>query len=137
MTLNPFVPNGRIPRRVYIPAALVLNFVFSATLEAGSDALALFAFLLLWPIAMLTIQRAHDIGKPTWFAVLWLVLGSIAGVLSEAGDLSGLIVLVWIASAIPAIVLGFMLAFRRGDIGENEFGVDPLDPIGSKASDFV
>lgn len=100
----------------------------------GSDAIALVALVLLYPVAMLTIQRAHDIGKSTWFGVVALVLGSFASVVGDMDNSDlGVLVIAGIASAIAALVMGIMLAFRRGDVGENEYGPDPLDAEGALA----
>lgn len=137
MKINPFVPSGRVPRRVYIPAIIAMNII--ATIAAppgggGSDAMALVVLVLLYPVAMLTIQRAHDIGKSTWFGVVALVLGAFAGVVGDMDNSDfGVLVVAFIASAITALVMGMMLAFRRGDEGENEYGPDPLDPEGAVA----
>lgn len=136
MKINPFVPSGRIPRRVYIPAMLLMNAIMLISEKMGDDSsgiLAILSFVILWPFAMFAIQRAHDIGKPTWFAIAWMVLAVFATVLNDMDPASGVLVIAGIISAIAALVMGIMLAFRRGDVGENEFGPDPLNPDRSVA----
>lgn len=136
MKINPFIPSGRIPRRVYIPAMLLMNAIILISENTGDDGsgiLAIFSFIILWPFAMFSIQRAHDIGKPTWFAIAWMVLAVFSTVLNDMSPASGAVVIAGIISAIAALVMGIMLAFRRGDVGENEFGPDPLNPDGSVA----
>lgn len=126
--INPFVPSGRIPRRVYIPAMLIANFIPLTLERYDSGMSAILSLALLWPFAMIAIQRAHDIGKPAWFAIVWVTLAVFASVLNDMDPASGVLITVWLISAFAAVVMGMMLAFRRGDVGENEFGRDPLDP---------
>lgn len=137
MKVNPFLPSGRVPRRIYLPAIIGMNIL--GTIAAppgggGSDVLALLVLVLLWPCAMLTIQRAHDIGKPGHFGVIAMALAVFASFVGDMENSSfDWIIILGIIAAIAALVMGIMLAFRRGDVGENEYGPDPLNPEASVA----
>jgi uncharacterized membrane protein YhaH (DUF805 family) len=56
----------------------------------------------LWAGVCVTIKRLHDLGRPAWHWLLFIV-------------------------PLYNIYLGIVLVFQRGTDGPNEFGPDPLD----------
>lgn len=56
----------------------------------------------LWAGVCVTIKRLHDLGRPAWHWLLFII-------------------------PIYNIYLGFILVFQKGTDGPNEFGPDPLD----------
>jgi PAT family beta-lactamase induction signal transducer AmpG len=73
-------------------------------------------FGLIYPLADLTIRRAHDAGWSGHLA--WLLLAPVGAALV------GSLTLFWIALALVAALL-ILLAFKPGDAGANRFGDAP------------
>jgi uncharacterized membrane protein YhaH (DUF805 family) len=94
----------------------------------------------IWPCLALFIKRLHDTGWSAWWAtatfggtvIVVILLAAVSGrliPLSELAHLAG--VLGWITSiAYLGAVLVWMIVFfrllRRGTVGPNRFGADPL-----------
>jgi PAT family beta-lactamase induction signal transducer AmpG len=73
-------------------------------------------FGLIYPLADLTIRRAHDVG---WSGhIAWVLLAPVGAALV------GSLTLFWIALALVAVLLT-LLAFKAGDAGANRFGDSP------------
>ncbi|HEY1096890.1 MAG TPA: DUF805 domain-containing protein [Alphaproteobacteria bacterium] len=103
------------------------------------------SLLLLWPTLVITIKRLHDINYRGWWLLvgflapvaLALVAGLIAVVYlmamgQQAATLPGLTILVVILVVLSmAVMLAFfiILSVRKGTIGPNRFGVDPLQNL--------
>ena len=62
-----------------------------------------------WAAAAVTVKRLHDLGRPGWHLVLMLV-------------------------PIYQIYLGLVLTFKRGQVGPNEYGADPLQAAAASRS---
>ncbi|HTD90619.1 MAG TPA: DUF805 domain-containing protein [Burkholderiales bacterium] len=103
-----FSPGGRIARATYWIACIALGIAFVAAfiaLEsvAGRKSTLVLYPLLLWAMLMLATKRCHDRAKsPLW---LLLVLIPVLGPLW------------WLIA----------LGLRRGTLGENQYGNDPLE----------
>jgi uncharacterized membrane protein YhaH (DUF805 family) len=108
--LSHFVrPGGRMARRWYWFASVgvIALFLFLLPLidAVANRWLTIVAFLpLYWILFCLMSQRCHDVGiSSAWLGVLVLPIIGI----------------VWCVA---------VLGFRRGDLGENQYGVDPRTP---------
>ena len=107
------------------PASTTVSLLFYAT------ATPVFA-VSMWVLAATSIKRLHDRDRSGWWMVAFLVvpalLGSLGGRLDEsyAADILKLI-------AFVLNIWGLVeLIFRRGTIGPNRFGPDPLAPIDTR-----
>lgn len=99
--------HGRIGRRTFFGSALVAGaaflvlFVFLDTMVAHAATWILYP-PLFWAAFALSAKRLHDSGR----SALWL--------LAVLVPLLGPLTLAW------------LLLFRKGSAGENQFGADPL-----------
>ena len=55
-----------------------------------------------WGAAAIAVKRLHDLGRPGWY-----VLGTLIPIYN--------------------LYLGWIMLFKRGDVGPNEYGPDPLE----------
>lgn len=74
--------------------------VVSVRMHSNTVAILLFV-AMMWPTATLVVRRWHDLGRSGWYILL---------------------------QGVP--IVGFwcfyVLAFRRGEQGDNRFGADPV-----------
>ena len=103
-----FSPRGRVARSTYWLASIALIMVFAAAfiaLEsvAGRNSTLILYPLLIWAALALAIKRCHDRAKsPLWLLLLLIpVLGALW----------------WLIA----------LGMRRGTLGENQYGHDPME----------
>lgn len=145
-----FDMNGRIPRKTYWIASLILMviliaFIFAiamavidpngtpAEIERTGAWLSLLGFAVAgYPMLAINIKRLHDRNKPAWIMALYvipvlldplLVIGGLAGT-PEAPSAMRLVVM--IATIIVGLWLLVELGFLRGTVGPNQYGEDPL-----------
>ncbi|WP_262694515.1 DUF805 domain-containing protein [Kordiimonas aquimaris] len=78
---------------------IALN-IFNGSI-GGTLLSSLFSLIVLIPDISVSVRRLHDIGKSGWWILLWLV------------PLIGWVVIVY-------------WAVQEGDVGDNEYGPDPL-----------
>jgi uncharacterized membrane protein YhaH (DUF805 family) len=76
------------------------------------------ALTLMPPHAAVFVRRMHDIGKSAW-NILWAAAFSLCSALWEYSP-----IIVFAALAIFAYL--FILLCRKGKVGENKYGSDPL-----------
>lgn len=101
-----FSPVGRIRRLAYWGLAVFAAAVFLLSLPfmeslLGRWGTALFYVPLYWVAICLMTKRCHDIGRSAW----WLIIVPIP-----------ILGIIWAV---------FVLGFRRGDPGTNQYGQDP------------
>jgi uncharacterized membrane protein YhaH (DUF805 family) len=93
----------------------------------GAQLSAIVGLALNYPEFMLTIKRANDRDLPAWLIGLYFVGDSLLGFLDLVGLSAGNIFvvgsLIWSAYL---LVLIADLGLRRGTVGPNRFGPDPL-----------
>jgi len=133
--LNGF--HGRIGRRTFwfaMGVVFVVNFL--ACLVAGQiqgDRLsAIIDLAFTYPEFAICVKRAHDRNLPVWLIVAFFTANALLDLLDVLGWANGpdgpnmlsLII------AIPLFVFGLALlvelGFRRGTVGPNQYGPDPL-----------
>jgi uncharacterized membrane protein YhaH (DUF805 family) len=133
--LNGF--HGRIGRRTFwiaMGAVVVVNVL--ACLIAGQiqgDRLsAIVDLAFTYPEFAVAIKRAHDRNLPIWLLIIFFTANGVLDLLdvlgwSGATDQPSMLSL---AIAVPFTVFGLALlielGFRRGTIGPNPYGPDPL-----------
>jgi uncharacterized membrane protein YhaH (DUF805 family) len=90
----------------------------------------------LYPTIAIAVKRLHDRNQPGTYAWLLVIafavalLGELFGYFEESVRVT---FIGWVAVAFVAVILlAFLieLGFRRGTIGPNEYGPDPLGPKG-------
>ena len=136
--LNSF--DGRIGRKTFwiAMAALTVAEIFAHVLaeEIQGDRLsAIVDLAYTYPEFAVALKRAHDRNTPLWLLIVFF---------SASAMLDLLTVLQWTGTedepslltlliALPFTVLGLALlvelGFRRGTIGPNQYGPDPLTKV--------
>jgi uncharacterized membrane protein YhaH (DUF805 family) len=130
---------GRISRQMFwigtgvlLVVELVAHFV---TEEIQGDRLsAIVDLAFAYPEFALCLKRAHDRNLPLWLLIAFFVASALLDFLTvlemtgtddEPSALS-------LALAVPFTILGLVLlaelGFRRGTVGPNQYGDDPLGP---------
>ena len=128
---------GRINRKPFWIALLVLSLPeLAAHFALGERWSSVVSLLLAYPEFALFAKRGHDRNVPTWVAGVFIVGGcalSLLALLDLAGS-SESPSLPLIVLGIPVGVMGLILlidfGFRRGTVGANRYGPDPLEGQG-------
>ena len=127
---------------VYILINLIRNRVGDAQLSITITIISSFLWLLLiYPSLMVAVKRLHDCSRSGWFVLLNIspfayLLAILASTLpiryfgvTIPEPFQGITVTVlyflMYASYIPAIWLFLEMGFRRGTVGDNQYGPDP------------
>jgi uncharacterized membrane protein YhaH (DUF805 family) len=132
---------GRISRQPFWIAWAVLIaievVIWLATRQINNDRVeAIIDLLILYPQFAVCAKRGHDRNTPTWVIGLFFGLMVILDVLLLGGWVTlahveqpgPLATAILIPVGIFALVLIIDLGFRRGTVGPNGYGPDPLDP---------
>jgi uncharacterized membrane protein YhaH (DUF805 family) len=130
----PFRYSGRIGRRDYwIGFAIVLVVAgglaaafapyFSTTGGTGMDRAKTFAAfaLFLWVHSAVTVKRLHDLNRPAWHYLFYGLLPIFLIMLLTYPTLSFIGMALWAWTK-------YHLGFKRGTVGPNDYGPDPLEP---------
>jgi uncharacterized membrane protein YhaH (DUF805 family) len=124
--------HGRISREpfwigfVAVVVAEILGHWLAGQIQ-GRQLSAIVGLALNYPEFAIAIKRANDRDLPPWLIVLYFVGDTILGFLDLEGlagsDLFAAASLLWF---VYLLVLVADLGFRRGTVGPNRFGPDPL-----------
>jgi uncharacterized membrane protein YhaH (DUF805 family) len=128
---------GRISRQPFwIALAVFIAIDVASMLTIENDRwTAVLDLVMTYPQFAVCAKRGHDRNTPTWVVGLFFALGVALDLLILGGwivkaDLSNPTPLVY-ALLVPlgafALVLIVDLGFRRGTVGPNRYGPDPLD----------
>lgn len=146
--INLFSFRGRIARDEYVKVLIfcsILN-VFVLNLFQGLFIDFILYVVTNYILVTQTIKRAHDIGYGGWFVILFLPYiftrspelfkdvrfipfsysVDVGSYMIQQGLLS-LITAVVSLSALISFFLIILLMFKRGDVGETNYGTDPLE----------
>jgi uncharacterized membrane protein YhaH (DUF805 family) len=137
--------DGRINRKPFIFAGLLLGFVRGAIMplmtlvaigEGSPREFALLEFamdvVLLYPTTALLVKRLHDRNWPGYLAAIYcsiIILQGMTGLMGFYNPFApnALQYLVAATGLAIGIWLFIELACRRGTIGSNQYGPDPLE----------
>jgi uncharacterized membrane protein YhaH (DUF805 family) len=115
---NYFRPSGRLSRRSFWISTLIAWLAFwlaFGLLDAATtlDLTRIPAAILCWVLYCLCARRYHDLERsPRWLLALLIPILGVVWVCSELG-------------------------FRRGTVGDNHYGTDPLTDLGHRAADYA
>ena len=146
MTELLFSFKGRLNRRSYwfttfaIVVSLVVLIIIAIIMDADAvvgmadasemSGLMIVLLILYIPLAWiglaLAAKRLHDRDKSAWWLILFYVLPAMLGAVADRAGGAGVILNV--ISFVIMIWALVELGFRRGTIGPNRFGPDPLGP---------
>lgn len=130
---------GRISRQPFWIAWVVFIAIEMAiALAAGGDNTRLTAVLdlmLIYPQFAVCAKRGHDRNTPTWVIGLFFALSVVFDLLLLSGFIANadlinptpLILALLVPIGLFALVLLIDLGFRRGTVGPNRYGPDPLE----------
>jgi len=124
---------GRISRQPFWIALIILiGIEIGAHFAIGERWSSIVSLLLAYPYFAVIAKRGHDRNAPTWIAGVFIagaVLLDLLVLLDLAGPLDNPNMLLYVILApfgIMALILLIDFGFRRGTVGENRFGPDPL-----------
>ena len=131
--------DGRIPRHqfwigfVILLAADILLLSLAQQME-GDRLGAIVDLAFTYPEFALFLKRAHDRNIPTWLVVIFFAMEVLMNFLVVLGwnwsgsweDLSTPVLVILFPWVILALALLIELGFRRGTVGPNPHGPDPL-----------
>lgn len=149
-----FTFDGRIGRRTYwigatlLIVALIVAVLPIAIVEAifvsegpmsrwGTIAIFILTLLAMVPAYSLTIRRINDLDQPAWTAWALVGISVVDAARSSAGVAYGTNLLTMafgILFALAFLWAVIVLGFRRGTIGPNRHGPDPVASDGPGAA---
>jgi len=129
--------DGRIGRKTFWIAMVVLTvvevLVHIVALQIQGDRLsAIVDLAFTYPEFAVAVKRAHDRNLPLWILILFFGGGALLDLLTvlELNGTADEPSLFSLMVALPFTVLGLALlvelGFRRGTVGPNQYGPDPL-----------
>jgi uncharacterized membrane protein YhaH (DUF805 family) len=133
--LNSF--EGRIGRKTFwiAMAAVTASEIFGHLLAEsiqGDRLGAIIDLAFTYPEFAVALKRAHDRNMPLWFLIAFFGAGAVLDLLTvlEMTGTEDEPSVLSLAIALPFTVLGLALlielGFRRGTVGPNQYGPDPL-----------
>ena len=129
--------DGRISRRTFwtaMVALLIAEIIAHIIAEAiqGDRLSAIVDLAFTYPEFAIAAKRGHDRDMPLWLLIIFFCAGAVLDFLTVL-QLSGTDEepsMLSIFIAVPFTVLGLALlielGFRRGTVGPNQYGPDPL-----------
>jgi uncharacterized membrane protein YhaH (DUF805 family) len=135
--LNSF--DGRIGRKTFwiamsvVTVAELLGHVVAEEIQ-GDRLSAIVDLAITYPEFAIALKRGHDRNMPLWFLIAFFGAGAVLDLLTvleltgtdEAPSMISLLI------ALPFTILGLALlvelGIRRGTVGPNQYGPDPLAP---------
>jgi len=129
--------DGRISRRTFwtaMVALLIAEIIAHIIAEAiqGDRLSAIVDLAFTYPEFAIAAKRGHDRDMPLWLLITFFCAGAVLDLLTVL-QLSGTDEepsMLSIFIAVPFTVLGLALlielGFRRGTVGPNQYGPDPL-----------
>jgi uncharacterized membrane protein YhaH (DUF805 family) len=136
--LNGF--HGRISRQTFWIGMVVLTVAevfchFIAEEIQGERLGAIIDLAFTYPQFAVAIKRAHDRDLPVWLLVVFFGVGAVLDLFTVLGIAGSdeTPSMLSLAIAVPFAVFGFAmlieLGFRRGTVGPNQHGPDPLAKV--------
>jgi uncharacterized membrane protein YhaH (DUF805 family) len=125
--------DGRITRQPFWIAIVILFGIETAAHFAiGERWSSIVSLILAYPYFAVIAKRGHDRNAPTWIAGIFIagaVLLDALVLLDLVGSLDKPSTLFYVIGApfgVMALILLIDFGFRRGTVGENRYGSDPL-----------
>ena len=129
--------HGRIGRQTFwigviVLAAVELVFHFVAEQIQGERLSAIVDLAFTYPEFAVTLKRAHDRELPIWLLFIFFGANALLDLLTVLGvaGTDEMPSMVSLAIVVPygvfALALLIELGFRRGTVGPNQYGPDPL-----------
>jgi uncharacterized membrane protein YhaH (DUF805 family) len=131
---------GRITRQPFwIAWAVFIAIEIAISFSGGDDAQwgSALDLVLIYPQFAVCAKRGHDRNTAMWVVGLFFAIGAILDMLLLGGWITNddvtkatpLMLAFLIPYAVFGLVLIVDLGFRRGTVGPNRYGPDPLEKI--------
>ena len=124
---------GRISRQPFWIALLLLfGLEVLVHFAAGERWSSILSLLLAYPEFAVIAKRGHDRNAPTWIAGVFIAgavvfdLLTLLDMLGPSDNPNTLFYLIGVPFGIMALILLIDFGFRRGTVGSNRYGLDPL-----------
>ncbi|MCP4395017.1 MAG: DUF805 domain-containing protein [Alphaproteobacteria bacterium] len=136
-----FSSHGRMNRQRFFTSililmipAMILGGIGFVSGEQGEKAPALYTLInqiitlfLIYPTTIIMIKRFHDLGYSAVVGIVISIIGNIGQVAIMFGLLSPSLFTILSFISFPFMVVALLfLLFKKGTVGENEYGQDPL-----------
>lgn len=117
------------------------NFAFGELVQISGrpagDALSWAVTILMtgfvsWTLSAVAIKRLHDRNKSGWWIVPLLIIPIVLGKIDDRLDASAIETVIALAGLLLCLWGFFELGCRKGNVGPNRFGADPLAPIDTR-----
>jgi uncharacterized membrane protein YhaH (DUF805 family) len=125
--------DGRITRQPFwIAFAILIGIEIVAHFTIGERWSSIVSLLLAYPYFAVFAKRGHDRNAPTWIAGIFIAgavlldLLSLLDLLGTTEKPSTLFYVIVAPLVIMALILLIDFGFRRGTVGPNRYGPDPL-----------
>jgi uncharacterized membrane protein YhaH (DUF805 family) len=129
---------GRISRQAFwIAFAVFIAIEIAISLSGGDDArwTTVLDLVLTYPQLAVCAKRGYDRNTPIWIVGLFFAVGAAFDVLLLGGWITSadmanpppLMLALLIPYAVFGLALIIDLGFRRGTVGPNRYGPDPLE----------
>lgn len=126
--------DGRISRQPFWIALIILfGTEIIAEFAIGERWSSIVSLLLAYPEFAVIAKRGHDRNAPAWIAGIFIAgailldLLLLLDMLGPRDEPNTLFFVIGVPLGIMAIILLIDFGFRRGTVGANRYGPDPLD----------
>jgi len=126
--------DGRISRQPFWIALIILiGIELVAHFTIGERWSSVVSLLLAYPYFAVIAKRGHDRNAPTWIAgifmagVVVLDLLALLNLLGSTEKPNTVFYVIGVPLGIMALILLVDFGFRRGTVGPNRYGTDPLE----------
>jgi len=132
---------GRISRQPFWIALLPMIGLELIAYSAFGRWSSIVSFILAYPEFAVIAKRGHDRNAPTWIAAVFVagaVVLDLLSLLNLLGPMEKPSTLFYVAGlpfTIMALILLIDFGFRRGTVGPNYYGADPLEGWSRAAAD--
>jgi uncharacterized membrane protein YhaH (DUF805 family) len=128
---------GRQPFWIAMAAVVIINILtcFVVGQIAGERPSAIVDLAFTYPEFAIALKRSYDRNLPVWFVAAFFVANGVLDLLDILGwsgtpdNLNMLTLAITVPFTVLALALLVELGFRRGTVGPNQYGPDPLAKI--------
>jgi uncharacterized membrane protein YhaH (DUF805 family) len=125
--------DGRISRQPFWIGVLILVAIeIAAHYALGERPSTIASLLLAYPEFAVFAKRGHDRNVPTWAIALFIACGAVLNLMLLFGFVgpterpTTAFMVIGIPMLIAFVILLVDFGFRRGTVGPNRYGPDPL-----------
>ena len=111
--------------QAYLKAHLnLVSGIFANTLIVSALIVVFIVILCFIGQVTLTIRRLHDLNLSGWFYLLFIIPDTLTAALYNEAD--PLMKIISIVLTLIPVIFFLLLMLKRGTVGDNKYGKDPL-----------